>query len=292
MGRGGVLVRTAAPSDAAGRSRLSSTAALASSVHAGQTRKGTDIPYISHLLAVAALVLEHGGDQEQAVAGLPHDAIEDCGAEQEVVIEEKFGPRVARMVRACTDADTFPKPPWRERKERHLRRLEAVEPGALLVSCCDKPRNARAIVSDLHAHGLALFDRFNAPQQGTLWCYGALAGLFLRRLPGPPSRELAAAVAEMRRLAPGLAAPAPTSRSLRADASPRSAPRQRERCGREPARELAGRPSGTRWRPKAPLFEADASWWPTQTVAATTPVKERGKEPSPATQNKRLDFLA
>src|SRR5579875_3111083 len=97
--------------------RLSEAASFALIIHARQTRKGTDIPYISHLLGVASLVLEHGGDEEQAMAAMLHDAIEDQGAHQEPLILERFGARVARIVRACTDADTLPKPPWRARKE-------------------------------------------------------------------------------------------------------------------------------------------------------------------------------
>jgi (p)ppGpp synthase/HD superfamily hydrolase len=181
--------------------RLSEATAYALELHARQTRKGTDRPYISHLLQVAGLVLEHGGDEEQAIAGLLHDAIEDVGAEQEVVIARRFGPRVAHIVRACTDADIFPKPPWRARKEAYLRHLEAENADALLVSCCDKLHNARAIVTDLRTHGRALFDRFTAPMAGTLWYYEALADVFRRRLPGPLAEELAEAVRTMHRLA-------------------------------------------------------------------------------------------
>ncbi|MDI3309273.1 MAG: HD domain-containing protein, partial [Acetobacteraceae bacterium] len=129
--------------------RLSEAASFALSIHAEQKRKGTDLPYISHLLSVAGLVLEHGGDEEQAMAGLLHDAIEDCGAEHEAAIRDRFGERVARIVRACTDADTKPKPPWRVRKQAYLRHLEQADTDVLLVSCCDKLHNARAILSDL-----------------------------------------------------------------------------------------------------------------------------------------------
>lgn len=149
-------------------------------------------------MAVSSLVLEHGGDEEQAIAGLLHDAIEDCGVEQEAIIAERFGPRVQRIVRACTDADTLPKPPWQQRKEAYLRHLEGADPDALLVSCCDKLHNARAIVTDLHTHGDAVFERFRAGKAGTLWYYGALADAFLRLLPGPLSRDLSGVVVQMR----------------------------------------------------------------------------------------------
>ena len=181
--------------------RLADAAALAFQIHADQLRKGTDIPYVSHLLAVAALVLEHGGDEGQACAALLHDAVEDGGAAWETVIAERFGSRVAGIVRACTDADTQPKPPWRARKEAYLAHLETAPPDALLVSAADKLHNARAIAADLRAHGQAVFNRFNAGREGTLWYYEALSAVFLRRLPGALPQELAAAIADMRRLA-------------------------------------------------------------------------------------------
>lgn len=170
--------------------RLSDAATYAMTIHANQNRKETDIPYISHLLGVASLVLEHGGDEEQAIAGLLHDAIEDCGVE-DTVLAEKFGPRVARIVRACTDADTIPKPPWRERKEAYIHHLETADQDTLLVSACDKLHNARTILTDLRTDKLAVFERFKGGQEGTLWYYRALALVFLRRLNvNSPAREL------------------------------------------------------------------------------------------------------
>ena len=148
--------------------RLADAATLAFRIHAGQLRKGTATPYVSHLLAVAALVLEHGGDEDQACAALLHDAVEDGGAEWEAAIRDGFGPRVAAIVRACTDADTRPKPPWRARKEAYLAHLAGEGPDALLVSAADKLHNARAIMSDLRTHGPGMFCRFNAGQAGTL----------------------------------------------------------------------------------------------------------------------------
>jgi GTP pyrophosphokinase len=182
--------------------RLAQAAAYAMSVHADQQRKGANTPYIAHLLAVASLVLEHGGDEDQAIAGLLHDAIEDCGIAQEAIIAERFGPRVARTVRACTDADTLPKPPWRERKRAYLQHLETADQDALLVSCCDKLHNARAIVTDLRTDGDSVFERFRAGKAGTLWYYEALAEAFLRLLPGPLSRDLKDAVAQMQQAKP------------------------------------------------------------------------------------------
>ncbi len=186
--------------------RLSEAATFALSIHATQTRKGTSIPYISHLLGVAGLVLEHGGDEDQAIAGLLHDAIEDQGVHQEAVIQAKFGSRVAAIVRGCTDADTVPKPPWRARKEAYIAHLEHAGADVLLVSCADKLHNARAICTDLRTIGVAVFDRFNAGREGTLWYYGALAVAFQTLLGGPLAVELAVAVSEMRRLASASAA--------------------------------------------------------------------------------------
>ena len=181
--------------------RLADAAAFALEIHADQTRKGAETPYIGHLLGVASLVLEHGGDEDQAIAGLLHDAIEDQGAHQESVILERFGPRVAAIVRGCTDADVIPKPPWRARKEAYIAHLESAGPDILLVSCADKLHNSRAICTDIQAHGLGVFDRFNAGAEGTVWYYSELSASFARLLPGSLSAELARSVAEMRRLA-------------------------------------------------------------------------------------------
>jgi GTP pyrophosphokinase len=170
--------------------RLAEAVAFALDIHAAQVRKGAETPYIGHLLGVASLVLEHGGDEEQAMAGMLHDAIEDCGVEQEAVIRLRFGGRVAAIVRGCTDADTIPKPPWRERKEAYIAHLDSAGPDIHLVSCADKLYNARAILTDLQTHGPAVFDRFTAGREGTIWYYAALADAFGRLLPGALSREL------------------------------------------------------------------------------------------------------
>lgn len=142
-----------------------------------------------------------GGDEEQAVAALLHDAIEDCGAEHEAIIAARFAPRVAAIGRACTDAEVFPTPPWRARKEAYLSYLDHAEPDALLVSACDKLHNARAIVEDLREHGPAMMTRVNAGRDGTLWCYRSLAVASARLLLGRLAGELARAVDEMERLA-------------------------------------------------------------------------------------------
>jgi GTP pyrophosphokinase len=177
--------------------RLADAIAHALDIHAAQIRKGAETPYIGHLLGVASLVIEHDGDEEQAMAAVLHDAIEDCGAEQEAVIAERFGTRVAGIVRGCTDADTTPKPPWQARKDAYIAHLEHAEPDILLVSCADKLHNSRAILTDLQTHGPDVFRRFSAGRERTLWYYSALAEVFSRRLPGPLARDLDSTVRQI-----------------------------------------------------------------------------------------------
>jgi (p)ppGpp synthase/HD superfamily hydrolase len=181
--------------------------AFATRLHAMQVRKETDIPYISHLIAVAGLVLENGGDRDQAIAALLHDAIEDCpkdypgGRKQlRIDIQREFGNGVLNIVESCTDAETDPKPEWRERKERYIAHLESAPEEVLLVSCADKLHNARAIVADLRVMGVALFDRFTGKRDGTLWYYETLAEVFGRRGPQHLAGELGRTVELMRAL--------------------------------------------------------------------------------------------
>lgn len=144
-------------------------------VHAGQTRKGTAIPYVSHLLAVAALALEYGATETEAIAALLHDAAEDGGGRSRLEdIRARFGEEVAVIVNGCTDTFETPKPAWRERKERYIARLPQESLSVALVSCCDKLHNARSILADLRTHGDALWKRFNGGQQGTQWYYRTL----------------------------------------------------------------------------------------------------------------------
>jgi (p)ppGpp synthase/HD superfamily hydrolase len=180
--------------------RFAEAAAYAPEIHTDQTRKGSETPYVAHLLGVASLVLEYGGEEDQAIAGLLHDAIEDVGPEQEKIIAERFGPRVAAIVRGCTDAIVRPKPPWRARKEAYIAHLADADSDVLLVAAADKLYNARAIVADLRTFGLAVFDRFQGGEAGTIWYYQTLAREFMRLLPGPLSAELSEAAGEMVRL--------------------------------------------------------------------------------------------
>lgn len=160
-------------------SRFEDALVLATRLHSSQLRKGTEIPYVSHLLGVASLVLEHGGNEDEAIGGLLHDAVEDQGGIETLDrIRDQFGTSVADIVDQCTDAYTEPKPPWRERKEAYIAAIPAKSPSARLVSCADKLHNARAILSDYRQIGDALWDRFNADTEGILWYYKSLAKAF------------------------------------------------------------------------------------------------------------------
>jgi (p)ppGpp synthase/HD superfamily hydrolase len=153
--------------------------AYATELHNGQTRKGTDIPYISHLLAVCGLVLEHGGGETEAMAALLHDGPEDRGGEATLAqIRERYGDAVADIVAACSDTFETPKPPWKARKEAYIAAIALKSAGARLVSAADKLHNARAILADLRVHGPALWDRFNAGGEDVLWYYRSLCDAF------------------------------------------------------------------------------------------------------------------
>lgn len=155
----------------------------AAKLHATQTRKGGDIPYFGHLMSVSALVIEAGGSQTQAIAGLLHDAVEDQGGKPTLdEIESRFGSAVAKIVSECSDTDEVPKPPWRDRKERYIAHLRGASDDAVLVSLADKVDNARAILRDLRLHGDRIWQRFNVkdPQQH-LWYYRSLLAVFEER---------------------------------------------------------------------------------------------------------------
>jgi GTP pyrophosphokinase len=182
-------------------SRLASAMTYAALIHGTQKRKGTSIPYVSHLMSVSALVMEYGGDEDQAIAGLLHDSLEDVGAEHEAVIRTNWGDRVADIVKNCTDgvADAKgEKADWHTRKRAYIAHLKHVGADTLLVSACDKLHNARAIVADLRA-GNDVFSRFKAGREGTQWYYRELVAAFTERLgrDAPVVKELAAAVVEL-----------------------------------------------------------------------------------------------
>lgn len=159
---------------------------FAAEKHGTQVRKGGDIPYLGHLLSVAGLVIEAGGTETQAIAALLHDAVEDAedgdGKAMLAEIRREFGDGVAAIVDACSDADTQPKPPWRQRKQDYIDHLADVSEEALLVSLADKLDNARAILRDLRIHGDGLWERFNTKNPGDhLWYYESLLNAFQAR---------------------------------------------------------------------------------------------------------------
>ena len=181
--------------------RYSEAVEYARTHHESDVRKGTSIPYIAHLLAVSAIVLEHGGGEVEAVAALLHDLVEDGGGERALKeIAERFGSDVAAMVERCSDTTAAVKEDWQFRKTRYLDHLEAAPEPVLLVSAADKLHNARSILGDLREHGPALWERFNRGPRHQLWYYGSSAAMFLRRSPGRLADELARTVRAIRSL--------------------------------------------------------------------------------------------
>jgi len=181
--------------------RFTDAFAYAADLHAKQVRKGTGVPYIAHLMAVSAIVIENGGTEDEAIAALLHDAIEDQGGDatrQEII--RRFGPKVAAVIDGCTDAETVPKPPWRERKEAYIAHLADASPSMCLVSSADKLHNVRAILSDYRRLGEALWTRFTGGRDGTLWYYRALVDTFRAVTSSPIIEELDCTVAELERL--------------------------------------------------------------------------------------------
>lgn len=166
-------------------------------VHAGQERKGSGTPYIGHLLEVCGLVVAGGGDEDQQIAALLHDAAEDRGGRERLdEVRAQFGDRVASIVEACSDTLEQPKPPWRARKEAHIAHLRDAGPAVLLVSLADKISNVRAIAADYRVEGETLWGRFN-PDADQGWYYRELANLFLERCPCQLATELDLAVTDL-----------------------------------------------------------------------------------------------
>ena len=152
---------------------------VAAELHATQARKGTSFPYVAHLLGTCAIALEFGANEDQAIAALLHDAIEDV--EPTALARgavARFGPEVLRIVEACTDSEPDQRPPWHERKERYLARLPDADGAVLLVSASDKLYNARAIVIDLRRVGSAVWNRFEGGRDDRLWYYRSLVEAF------------------------------------------------------------------------------------------------------------------
>jgi (p)ppGpp synthase/HD superfamily hydrolase len=188
-------------------SRFNEAFLFAAEKHATQTRKKTDVPYISHLMSVAALVLEAGGGEDEAVAALLHDVVEDCGGHPVLEeIRERFGPRVAKIVEGCTDAYTIPKPPWKARKLEYLDILRRSGDEVRLVSAADKLHNVRTILADYRREGDSVWDRFSGRRDGTLWYYRAVLDVLREGKPNRLVDELCRVVTELETLATAKAA--------------------------------------------------------------------------------------
>jgi (p)ppGpp synthase/HD superfamily hydrolase len=163
--------------------RFDAAMQYAAELHRTQTRKGGDIPYLGHLLSVASLVVEGGGTETQAIAGLLHDAVEDQGgAPVLATIREKFGDDVATIVDECSDTDEVPKPPWDARKQKYIDHLWEADDATILVSLADKLDNARAILRDYRIDGEQLWQRFSVKDpQKHLWYYRSLLDVFKKK---------------------------------------------------------------------------------------------------------------
>jgi len=190
--------------------RFNQALTMAVQAHGPQIRKGTEnelglaVPYITHPVAVSALVVRYGGDEDQAIAGLLHDVLEDGGPQWAEPIQTQFGDRVLSMVQACTDGvpdATGKKPPWQERKVAYLAHLAESSDDALLVSACDKLHNLSCIVADLREIGDAVFKRFTASKEQTIWYYTELARVLAGRVPDRLDRAIQSELLALHELA-------------------------------------------------------------------------------------------
>ncbi len=155
--------------------RFETALLMAHRLHRSQERKCSTVPYISHLMSVAALVLEEGGNEDEAIAALLHDAIEDQGgAGTRELLRETFGDRVCAIIKGCTESEVQPKPAWRERKERHLAQLVNAPPSVLRVTIADKLHNIRSLLADYERMGDRIWSRFGGGKVGTIWYYRAM----------------------------------------------------------------------------------------------------------------------
>lgn len=182
---------------------LSRAAAYTVAAFDGVVRKGSGAPYVTHLFAVSALVGEFGGDEEQMAAGLLHDLLEDIEGSSVEDLEQRFGARVARLVLACSDTTVRPKPPWQERKDRHLAHLREQSAEVRLVVAADKLHNATCLVYEIQQMGDAAFDCFNAPKERVLWYYRAAVSALAEGWEHPILARLDATVSAMEAAAKG-----------------------------------------------------------------------------------------
>lgn len=175
---------------------------FATRLHAAQKRKNSEIPYVAHLLGVTALVLEDCGDEDEAIAALLHDAVEDQGGVEILdEIREKFSDQVAEIVDAVTDSYITPKPPWRERKEKYIQSISKASKSAVRVSLADKLYNASSTLRDIRIEGEDGWSRFNGGKEGTLWYYQQLINEFQKFGSNYMLQELKRVIAELEEVA-------------------------------------------------------------------------------------------
>ncbi|MBW4647600.1 MAG: HD domain-containing protein [Kastovskya adunca ATA6-11-RM4] len=181
--------------------RFTEALTFATQLHAEQIRKGSGVPYVAHLLGVASIALEYGANEDEAIAALLHDAIEDQGGDAtRTEIRRRFGDTVTAIVDGCTDADTDPKPPWRQCKEDYIAHIPTASVSVRLVSAADKLHNSRSILKDYRVLGDALWERFKGGKDGTLWYYRSLVTTFSGVEVTPLIEELSRVVSELEQL--------------------------------------------------------------------------------------------
>jgi (p)ppGpp synthase/HD superfamily hydrolase len=185
--------------------RFEQALVYATRLHAQQVRKATGVPYISHLLSVTALVLEAGGNEEEAIAALLHDAVEDQGgAATRTEIYHQFGEQIVAIVDDCTEFRTEIKPPWRDRKLHYIEQLRRGSPSARRVALADKLHNMRSLLFDYRQQGEAIWSVFSTGKEGMLWFYHSLLKMYREVAPSPMVEELARVVAELEQLSPSV----------------------------------------------------------------------------------------
>ena len=187
--------------------KFSKAVHYAAEVHKTQKRKGTDIPYIAHLLAVASIALEYGANEDEAIAALLHDAPEDAGGQDRLEeIRQQFGDIVADIVQDCSDTFDIPKPPWKKRKKEYIDSIKGKSSSSRFVSAADKLHNARSILLDYRTIADALWPRFATGKVDVLWYYRSLVtaygvgGSFRRQGFGDLLKDLNDVVSEIHRL--------------------------------------------------------------------------------------------
>lgn len=159
--------------------RFTDALGLANELHAGQTRKASQVPYLSHVLSVSATVLEYGADEDVAIAALLHDVVEDCGGQPIAeLLHQRFGLRVMQIVLECSDTTECPKPPWLERKTAYIAHMGGAGPDVLLVCAADKLHNLQSLLREERRLGTQLWNYFRAGRDGTLWYYERLVDIF------------------------------------------------------------------------------------------------------------------